>query len=72
MDVKLCMKCFSKKVKKHLHHDETDVYYFPLVMDWICEDCGYKGIPIVFYSEEDYAKFVSVLEPHKSDRYKED
>ncbi|HDH40790.1 MAG TPA: hypothetical protein ENG12_00040 [Candidatus Altiarchaeales archaeon] len=70
--IKACMRCFSKNVKRHLHHDKVELNYFPLIMDWVCEDCGYRGIPIVFCSEEDYERFISIAESHKSNRDKGD
>ncbi len=71
MDIKVCTRCFGKGVKRHPNHDKAEVDYFPLIMDWVCEDCGYKGIPIVFYSKEDYERFISIMESNKSDRDKE-
>ena len=70
--IKACMRCFSKNVKRHLHHDKVELNYFPLIMDWVCEDCGYRGIPIVFCSKEDYERFISIAESHKSNRNKEE
>lgn len=56
------MKCFSSRVRRHFRQKDVDVEYFPLVIDWVCEDCGYKGIPIVFCNEEDYVNFISIHE----------
>ncbi len=64
MNIKVCMKCLGNKVRKH-HHGDLYVEYFPLVVDWVCEDCGYKGIPIIFCSEEDYERFSSVKESYR-------
>ncbi len=66
--IKACVKCFGKniqrdslKTSKNISEDsETD--YFPLVIDWVCADCGYRGVPIVFCSEEDYVNFMDVNE----------
>ena len=60
--IKVCMKCMGRNVKRRFKHKEADVDYFPLVMDWECEDCGYKGIPVVFCNEEDYVNFAAVRE----------
>lgn len=62
MTVKACVKCLGKKVVRHYRDKTAKVDYFPLVIDWVCEDCGYKGIPIVFCNEEDYVSFVAVQE----------
>lgn len=58
------MKCFGKRIRRHFHSKNVDIGYFPLVMDWVCEDCGYKGIPIVFCNEEDYVNFITIHESH--------
>lgn len=70
--IKACTKCFSRRVKRHYRDKNIRVDYFPLVIDWVCEDCGYKGIPIVFCNEEDYVKFVSVVEENKESSEKQE
>ena len=72
MTILACMKCFSKKVKKHLRHDNVDFEYFPLVMDWYCDECNYKGMPIVFMSEKDYEKFITLRDEYKLHKNRKD
>jgi hypothetical protein len=71
MDIKLCTRCFGRKIRRHIDNDEANFNYFPLVMDWVCEDCGYIGVPIVFCSEKDYKRFISIMESNESGRDKE-
>ncbi|HEX55480.1 MAG: hypothetical protein DRO90_01705 [Candidatus Altiarchaeales archaeon] len=71
MTILACMKCFSRKIKR-LIRDDVNFEYFPLIMDWYCEECNYRGLPIVFLSEDEYIKFITLRDEYKIDRNKKD
>jgi len=66
MKIRACAKCNSKNIRMAGLGEGT---IFGLTSwDMVCEDCGYKGMPIVFDSQEDYEAFLKELkEKQESD-----
>jgi len=60
MNIKACPKCGSRDVRMAGIGEGT---IFGLTSwDMVCEKCNYKGMPILFDSENDYEAFLKELE----------
>jgi hypothetical protein len=59
MKIYACPKCGSKNI--HIGTMDSGVTYGITSWDYICKDCDYKGMPLIFYSEEEYKQFLKGL-----------
>ncbi|OYT27142.1 MAG: hypothetical protein B6U97_02275 [Candidatus Altiarchaeales archaeon ex4484_96] len=58
MEVKACTRCGSRNLKIPSQM-ELEIR-LTLAGQYKCSDCGFIGFPIVFDSNEDYAKYVKL------------
>lgn len=60
MNIRACPKCGSRDVRMAGIGEGT---IFGLTSwDMVCEKCNYRGMPILFDSENDYKAFLKELE----------
>jgi hypothetical protein len=55
MIIVVCPRCGSKNIRQGTIGNGVLTGYTSLD---VCKDCGYRGIPIVFDSENEYKKFL--------------
>jgi transcription elongation factor Elf1 len=59
MKIYACPKCGSKNI--HIGTLDSGVTYGITSWDYTCKDCDYKGMPLIFYSENEYKQFLKGL-----------
>ena len=69
MNITACPKCGSRNIFQGRLKDGVLTGY---TSREVCRDCGYRGSPIIFDSEEDYKIFVEQLKKGKSSDETED
>jgi len=57
MEIIACPLCGSRKTRPLL--DTINVPYY--AKGYVCEDCDFKGVPLIFTSEQIYKKFLVLL-----------
>ena len=60
MDITACPKCGSKHIYTGNISDGVLTGY---TSRYVCQQCGYQGMPIVFDNETDYQKFFKNKKP---------
>lgn len=58
MEIIACPLCGSKNTHSALHASARLPYF---ARGYICEDCQFKGVPLIFSSEQVYKKFLHLL-----------
>jgi C4-type Zn-finger protein len=58
MEIIACPLCGSRKTHPLLF-DTTNIPYY--AKGYVCEDCDFKGVPLIFTSEQIYKKFLVLL-----------
>jgi hypothetical protein len=59
MKIYACPKCGSKNI--HIGTLDSGITYGITSWNYTCKDCDYKGMPLIFYSEQDYKQFLKGL-----------
>jgi C4-type Zn-finger protein len=59
MEIIACPLCGSRKTHS-LWFDAPNIPYY--AKGYVCEDCDFKGVPLVFSSEQIYKKFLTLLQ----------
>ena len=54
MEITACPKCGSKKIFQSTLRTGLPAGY---TSNYVCKDCGYQGMPLIFDSETEYKKF---------------
>lgn len=66
MDILTCPSCGSKKIYQGTIGDGVLIGYN---LRYVCKNCGYQGMPIIFSSENEYKKFLKEkFSENKSDK----
>jgi len=55
MEITACPKCGSTNIYHGTIRDGSLPGYTP---KYVCKDCDYQGMPIIFDSEKEYKKFL--------------
>lgn len=56
MNISVCPRCGSKNIYQGTIRDGVLTGY---TTRYVCKDCGYQGMPIIFDSEKEYKKFLT-------------
>ena len=70
MKIYACPKCGSKNI--HVGTVDSGVTYGITSWDYSCKDCNYTGMPLIFYSENEYKQFLKGLLKEVQSRLKKD
>ena len=70
MKIYACPKCGSKNI--HVGTVDSGVTYGIRSWDYTCKDCNYTGMPLIFYSENEYKQFLKGLLKEVQSRLKKD
>lgn len=58
MEITACPKCGSKNIS---HGTIRDGILDGYVNRYVCRECGYQGMPIIFDSEKEYKAFLKSI-----------
>lgn len=56
MKIYACPNCGSKRI--HIGTLGSGVTYGVTSWDYVCKNCNYRGMPLIFDSDEEYKKFI--------------
>jgi len=62
MEIKACPKCGSLNIRRSTYKDGR--FFSPAggeVVQYVCDNCLYRGMPISFNSNEEYQKFIEEI-----------